>query len=328
MKSVGSWRRVAGRGVGLLAAGLIAACGGGGGGGGGDNEDLSVDFSYDSGTPIVVWHEVAMTPLITGLEGNTPQCRLVGGALPPGLVVNRNCTISGTTSDTGVFEATVRLTVEGYSGHVDTDLRLSSLEPQLRYPQIDELQTPMAWGEPVSYLPQFGNGTSIPREGDTYAFSLEGTLPEGLVFDTQTGTISGRPVVADSAGYFRVAATITREGRTRFFLSDVYTPLVAAPPYHVSYPYPAPLQVGGSITVTPDLFGIPEEATLAFSVADNGEGSAVVPQGLALDPHTGVVSGIAAVPWEGRIGINVSVTRAGLTYTLARSVYIQVQASN
>lgn len=65
----------------LGAAFCLVACGGGGGG-----DDLKVGFAYANDT-IPVFSPVTVNPVVDGLEGKSPECRVASGSLPPGVSV-------------------------------------------------------------------------------------------------------------------------------------------------------------------------------------------------------------------------------------------------
>lgn len=304
---------------------VLTACGGGGGGGGSnaDIEALGLSFSYPQPSA-AVWTDTTISPLINGLEGNSPRCSLVSGVLPLGLELNRNCTLTGQPLGNGNFSATIRLTVEGYRGYVDANVTFVVGAPGVHYWDLFG-NTRLTWGQAYSFAPTIGNGGAIPAPGDTLRYELVGTLPAGMSFNTTTGYISGTPTRPDDFASFSVEATVTRAGRTHVFTSLGYSPTVASPPYHVAYSTTRYYSLGESISIAPALFDIPDDAVLHYSIQPNEGGNLSLPTGLSIDPSTGLISGVATGTIFGNVGIRIEVVRNGLSHVLETAVFLAVQ---
>jgi subtilase family serine protease len=86
-----------------------------------------------------------------------------------------------------------------------------------------------------------------------YVYSLDKTLPTGLVFDTNTGVISGTPTALYPIQYFYITVTdyLGRNTRQSFYLKVVLQPLVASPTQDLfSFIHAVPSTPVQSVTVT------------------------------------------------------------------------------
>lgn len=201
------------RALALASLSLLAACGGGGGS---SEEDLNVGFTYANQAPIYLWNATEVPALISGLEGNTPDCRVSSGTLPAGLTLNgRTCAVTGAPTETGDFFVSITLEVDGFNGSVSNNLALSVVPPELAY-DIDT--APRPWGELIKPLaPQWTGYT--PQAGDVLTYSADGAdpLPAGLSIDADTGRIVGTPDEMDPDKRYRngfIKAKVQRAGKT------------------------------------------------------------------------------------------------------------------
>ena len=110
------------------------------------------------------------------------------------------------------------------------------------------------------------------------SFSISGTLPDGLTFDTATGIISGTPTIISPETSYTVTAMNTG-GSTTF---DVVISVISGSPSALSYTTPNVFTVGTAITsLTPTVTG----AVLSYSIVP------ALPDGLSFDTATGIISG-------------------------------------
>jgi hypothetical protein len=132
----------------------------------------------------------------------------------------------------------------------------------------------------------------IEASGTPSAYTLDGTLPRGLVFNSATGIISG---TLDEAGLFPVTAGAINDGGAA--TRDLT--LVAKP----ALPDQRASVVAGQ--------------SLSYQVGSSESGAGVVfaasglPQGLALDPASGLLTGTP--PLIGETICSISVTKGGVT---------------
>jgi hypothetical protein len=177
--------------------------------------NLCVNFSYSA---------VTVARLLTGgfgpnstqaVAGLTAHYSITGGALPQGMTLDAATgLVHGTPTVNGLYDATVQLTVDGYSGSLSTHLGMQVLEPKLQYEQP---WTPV--GPQVGLTPVRAQFlvVGMPASGTTLALALQSSggetmdanpnavhpasysvigaqsLPPGLSLDAATGAITGTP---------------------------------------------------------------------------------------------------------------------------------------
>ncbi|MBK8599410.1 MAG: putative Ig domain-containing protein, partial [Flavobacterium sp.] len=104
------------------------------------------------------------------------------------------------------------------------------------------------------------------------------SLPDGLAFDTATGVISGTPT-AISADASYIVTAFNSGGSVSFTLSITVNDVA---PSGLNYPSPNVFTFGTAISdLTPTVLG----AVLSYSISPS------LPDGLAFDTATGVISG-------------------------------------
>lgn len=165
--------------------------------------------------------------------GRAPYAWTVGGSLPPGISISAtNGSISGSPTATGAYggitvnarDADGRTASAGpFSIGIADPLRLSVDRAPDRYSTV---------GEPVAISTFKGAGGTVP-----YAFSLQGELPAGLVYDPAKHAISGTPTTPGSWSGIGMALR-DGEGRSTSigpYAIDVATPVqIAAHPSDVA----------------------------------------------------------------------------------------------
>ena len=169
----------------------------------------------------------------TATGGRGPYAWSVGGNLPPGISISpATGAVSGRPTATGSYggitvaarDADGRTASAGpFSIGIADPLRLSVDRAPDRYSTV---------GEPVAISTFKGAGGTVP-----YAFSLQGELPAGLVYDGARHAISGTPTAPGSwAGIF--VALRDGEGRSTSigpYAIDVATPVqISARPADVA----------------------------------------------------------------------------------------------
>ncbi|MBL8167193.1 MAG: putative Ig domain-containing protein [Acidobacteria bacterium] len=207
----------------------------------------------------------------------------VGSALPSGLSLASNGTLSGTPMAAGSFSFSVNITdANGCTGSATLSLNVTC-------PAITVSPTSLPNGTVGSNYNQ-----SLSASGGTaaYTFSFSGNLPTGLSL-TPGGTLSGTPTAAGSFTF-----TVTATDSKNCTGSRQYTVVIACPAISVG---PATMANGTS--------GIP----YSQSFSQSGATAAVVwtltgplPTGLSLDLNTGVLAGTTTQ--QGSFSITVRAT--------------------
>lgn len=288
----------------LLLA-LVAACGGGGdGGGSGGDEAGSVaeggagggnliitEFSYDDSIS-TLYRPVHAVPRITGLQGHTPHCRVTAGTLPPGETMQDDCTLVGTPLAVGSFPITVTLTVAGYRGSVSVQAYASVVKPRLLAVSDGRSaapnQTVTAGGAPLVSFPVVNLMDYVAQPNVTSTYTVEsGALPPGLTMDPATGTLGG--VVSGVGTYaFSVAVELHYQGAS--YKTDAQPVVLATEvqPLQLTYGIACcSVTVGDPVSVAPTGNFVPFPGAQVTYAVQSG-----LPPGLAIDPATGVLSGV------------------------------------
>ena len=101
----------------VLFAAALSACGGGGGGGSGsgsDDNNLYVNVAYGNAT-MQLFSASTIVPTLSGFQGRTPHCNVDSGTLPPGVVMNSDCSLSGRPTAARPFSFNVLVGEQVYS---------------------------------------------------------------------------------------------------------------------------------------------------------------------------------------------------------------------
>lgn len=243
---------------------------------------------YAMSSSYEVWTPLSSVATINGLDGHNPHCSLAGGSLPSGVSLNSNtCDVEGTPNETGTFQFTTRLTVSGFSGHVDTSGTLVVTGPYLGY-SLDGPEG-VAWGEPfTSTTPSYNN--FWPSGSDTVTYRLGDDAPSWMGIDSATGSLSGTPLGESGEIEFTVYADIVHDGH-KVTAQGKPRMTINWPALHYQQNYTG--TVGTAFSVSPQ---IPEGFlsggfTLQFSY-DSVNASCPLPTGLSIDPDTGRISGV------------------------------------
>src|SRR5690606_5717510 len=212
-------------------------------------------------TPNVFTVGTAITPLEPVVTGNVDSYS-ISPALPDGLVFDTTTGIISGTPATETATATFTVTATNSGGSVSFGIVITV---------NDVAPTALSYNTPNV----FTAGTAItPLEptvtGNVDSFSISPALPDGLVFDTVTGIISGTPVTETATTTYTVTAT--NSGGSVSFGIVITVNDVA--PTALSYNTPNVFTVGTAIT--------PLEPTVTGNV-DSYSISPALPDGLVFD---------------------------------------------
>lgn len=244
----------------------------------------------------------AYSQTVARTGGTTPVAwSLAAGALPAGLTLNSGTgTISGNASAAGTFSFTVRAT--------DVAGAVATKALSIVIAQALSITTSSAPGGStgISY------STSLVATGGTTPYSwtiTTGSLPNGLILNASSGTISGTPTTVGTFNFtVRVSDAI---GATA---SKALSITVATPLSITTTAMP-----GGSVGVTYSQNVSATGGTPPYSWSISA-GS--IPTGLSLNANSGLISGMPSVAGIFNFTVRVSGSVAGESASKALSINI------
>ena len=282
----------------LLFVLALAGCGGGGssgtGSGAGNGQTLAALIAYDA-LSAPLFTPARLVPRISGLNGMLPRCSVTSGALPPGVALAADCSLGGTPTQPGTYSATVTLTLDGVTGSASASASVVVTAPALqavRDAAAGSTDRQLRLLAPVSGLPvvalAIGATLYAPQAGDVLAYTVAaGALPAGVVLNPADGTISGTPS-AWGTSTVSIGLAITHGGQTFNTAPLQVTIGVVEGPFTLTYfDCCVTAFVGNAVDMHPSSTHVPVPgATTRFTVDATS-----APQGLTLDPLTGIYSG-------------------------------------
>lgn len=245
--------------------------------------------------------------------GMPPYQQWAGEGLPSGLTVSADGLLSGVPAAPSDYSVTV--SVQDSSGN---SAQTAPFQIQVRDP-IAIAWSPGDGETGVTYT----SATPVVSGGRLpVLFSLVGQVPDGLSLSNSSGVLTGIPVVAGA--YTLALAAIDADGRSATSAPITLTVVDGGPPP----PDPAGAL---ALTGTPGLIGQIGVGYVAHFTAVGGAApytfamaSGTLPDGLSLDPATGIISGQPTAVGT-YSGLQVKVTDAASAVALSGVFSIAVQ---
>jgi len=240
--------------------------------------DVSGDFSDIDGDPLTF----TVTGLPPGLSID-PDTGIVSGTLEPGASADGPYTVVVTATDP-----------DGDSISTDFVWEVENVPPIVTQPIGPQSGVD---GQPVT-IPT-ADSFDDP-DGDILTFTATG-LPEGLSIDPASGVITGAlPSDSSVDGPYTVTVTVTDEQGDS--VSETFELAVTNPAPIVNVLPPATINVGEPYTV--DIGAVTSDSdgdVLTFTATG-------LPEGLTIDPATGVITGAPTVPADGPYIVEITVS--------------------
>ena len=226
-------------------------------------------FSYPLSQYVLTRNQrISIVPTFTG---DSVTFSISHGSLPTGLSLNTlDGTISGTPSDSILSPITITVTATNSIGSKSTSLTIRVLTKPMAFYYSDAVFL-FSVNDPVSIVPT--------AEGDLIEYSLQGSLPEGLQLDKETGIISGTAIVATKQAIVTIVASNEVGTLSCSIILRILTPIT-----FLRYPKTQyALVKGNEYSLLPSCDG----DELSFSISGGA-----LPNGLTVNNATGVIEGV------------------------------------
>ncbi|WP_348943642.1 putative Ig domain-containing protein [Chitinibacter sp. FCG-7] len=225
---------------------------------------------------------LTLSNFVTASNGDAITGYMLSGALPSGLVFDSTSgVLSGTPTAVGF--ATLSLSAMDKDGVSNSDSFVLTIDPAPVPPVVASIPDQIAQAGSAFSL-NLGSFVSSTNGDAITSYMLSGALPSGLVFNSNTGILSGTPIAAGTVTLdFSAADKDGVSNSDRFVLTIAPAPV---PPVVANIPDQTG-QVGSAFSL--NLGG--------FVAATNGDGitsyilTGALPSGLVFNSGTGILSG-------------------------------------
>ncbi len=234
-------------------------------------------LSYPTAEWVVTVGEPVIIPAPL-IEGDAPDLWVVTPELPLGLTLDSKSGIISGTPGESCPSAFFTITASNYGGEVSVGLEIRVLPEapcDLAY-SLDSVQI-LAFSSFPTLTPTLGCGPSSD-------YSVDPALPEGVVLDPHSGVLSGMPIVSQDATLHQLTAA-NESGSASF---SILIEIIPAGPCDLAY-------LEDDKVVAPFAPMDPISPTTGCGEADLWLIDPALPEGISIDPTTGIISGTPAL---------------------------------
>ena len=277
-----------------------------------NEDDPSIAISTDT---LVATAGIAITPITISSTGGDVVSYSINPAIGNGLLFDANTgTISGTP--TAVAEAISYIITATNSGGTATATVAITVNAAAVAVPIISISATTVTATVGSAIADITIDSTTGGGGVVASYGIAPDIGNGLLFDANTGTISGTPTAVAEAISYTITATNSGGTATATVAITVNAAAVAVPSISIS-----------TATVTATVGNAIADITIASSggaVASYGI-APTLPDGLTLDPTTGTISGTPTAVAEA-ISYTITATNSGGTATATVAITVNAAA--